>query len=123
MDRLSTIVRSDQQILIQIREVLKKEKDREKDKKKLRMQNRIQKEEKPQEERTERKNKSGYTATSCGRVGRGGNARFPTFRLDHYGRTDRRTDRWTDKDSYRVACPQLKTSPIGQRRALTMALC
>ena len=26
-------------------------------------------------------NKAGYTATSCGRVGRGGYARFPTFRL------------------------------------------
>ena len=26
-------------------------------------------------------NKAGYTATSCGRVGRGGNARFHTFRL------------------------------------------
>ena len=24
-------------------------------------------------------NKAGYTATSCGRVGRGGNMRFPTF--------------------------------------------
>ena len=36
-------------------------------------------------------NKAGYTATSCGRVGRGGNTRFPTFRLDHYGRTDGRT--------------------------------
>ena len=33
-------------------------------------------------------NKAGYTATSCGRVGRGGNARFPTFRLDHYGPMD-----------------------------------
>ena len=37
-------------------------------------------------------NKAGYTAMSCGRVGRGGNARFPTFRLDHYGPTDGRTD-------------------------------
>ena len=36
-------------------------------------------------------NKAGYTATSCGRVGRGGNARFYTFRLDHYGPTDGRT--------------------------------
>ena len=41
-------------------------------------------------------NKAGYTAISCGRVGRGGNARFPTFRLDGYGPTDRRTDRRTD---------------------------
>ena len=59
-------------------------------------------------------NKAGYTATSCGRVGRGGNARFPTCRLDGYGRTDRRTDRRTDgrtdKASYRVTCPQLKTN-------------
>ena len=37
-------------------------------------------------------NKAGYTAISCGRVGRGGNARFPTFRLDGYGLTDRRTN-------------------------------
>ena len=58
------------------------------------------------------KNKAGYTAISCGRVGSGGNARVPTFRLDDYGRTDRptyrRTDRRTDKASDRVACPQLK---------------
>ena len=56
------------------------------------------------------KNKAGYTAnTSCGRVGRGGNARFHTFRLVFTdGRTDGRTDGWTDKGSYRVACPQLK---------------
>ena len=44
--------------------------------------------------------KAGYTATSYGRVGtvgRDGNARFPTFRLDHYDRlTDRQTDRPTD---------------------------
>ena len=53
----------------------------------------------------QQKNKAGYTATSCGRVGRGGNARFPTFRLVL---TDRRTDGWTDKASYRVACSQLK---------------
>ena len=40
------------------------------------------------------KNKAGYTAnTSCGRVGRGGNARFHTFQLDHHdGLTDRPTD-------------------------------
>ena len=41
-----------------------------------------------------KKNKAGYTAnTSCGRVGRGGNARFHTFRLVF---TDGRTDRPTD---------------------------
>ena len=35
-------------------------------------------------------NKAGYTAISCGRVGRGGNARFSTFRLvDTDGRTDK----------------------------------
>ena len=59
-------------------------------------------------------NKAGYTAISCGRVGRSGNARFPTFQLDDPGRTngptDQRTDGWTDKASYRVACPQLKTN-------------
>ena len=63
-------------------------------------------------------NKAGYTAnTSCGRVGRGGNARFHTLQLDHHGRTNRPTDGRTDeptdgrtdKASYRVACPQLKT--------------
>ena len=56
-------------------------------------------------------NKAGYTAnTSCGRVGRGGNASFHVFRLVFTdGRTDRRTDGQTDKGSYRVACPQLKS--------------
>ena len=44
-------------------------------------------------------------AISCGRMGRGGYARFPTFRLVL---TDQRTDGRTDKASYRVACPQLK---------------
>ena len=39
------------------------------------------------------KNKAGYTAISCGRVGSGGNARVPTFRLVS---TDRPTDRPTD---------------------------
>ena len=59
--------------------------------------------------KSKKMNKAGYTATSCGRVGRGRNARFPTFRLNHlYGPTDRPTDGRTDKASYRVACPQLK---------------
>ena len=70
-------------------------------------------------------NKAGHSAnTSCGRVGRGGNARFHTFQLENHGSTDqridgrtdgrtdgptdRRTDGPTDKASYRVACPQLK---------------
>ena len=44
-------------------------------------------------------NKAGYTATSCGRVGRGGNARFPTFQLERDGPTDRPTDRPTDGQS------------------------
>jgi len=45
-----------------------------------------------------KKNKAGYTAnTSCGRVGRSGNARFHTFQLDHHdGRTDGPTDQQTD---------------------------
>ena len=52
-------------------------------------------------------NKAGYTANiSRGRVGRGGNAHFNTFQLDHH---DQRTDGRTDKAFYRVACPQLKT--------------
>ena len=38
------------------------------------------------------RNKAGYTATSCGRVGRGRDARFPTFRLDHFERTDGQMD-------------------------------
>ena len=39
------------------------------------------------------KNKAGYTATSCGQVGRGGNARFHSFRLVLTdGPTNQRTD-------------------------------
>ena len=38
-------------------------------------------------------NKARYTAISCGRVGRGGNARFPTFQLVL---TDQPTDQPTD---------------------------
>ena len=49
-------------------------------------------------------NKAGYTATSCGRVGRGGNARFHTFELDHYRRTDQRTDGRTDGQSLLKSC-------------------
>ena len=69
----------------------------------------------------EKLNKAGYTATSCGRVGRGGYARFPTLRLDDlYGPTNQPTDQPTDqptnrrmdKASYRVACLQLKTTAI-----------
>ena len=42
-------------------------------------------------------NKAGYTAnTSCEWVGRGGYARFQTFQLDHYGRSDGPTDRRMD---------------------------
>ena len=51
------------------------------------------------------KNKAGYTAISCGRVGRGRNARFPTFQLDHHGPTNQPTNQRTDKASYRVAKP------------------
>ena len=43
-------------------------------------------------------NKAGYTASiSCGRVGRGGNARFHIFQLDHHGPTDQRTNGPTDQ--------------------------
>ena len=66
---------------------------------------------KRRDERIE-KNKAGYTAISCGQVGRGGNARFPTFRLDHYGPTDGQTDGRTDKVSYRIASHRLKTGVI-----------
>ena len=56
-------------------------------------------------------NKAGYTATSCGRVGRGRYECFPTFRLVLTdGPTDQWTDGPTDKPSYRVACPQLITN-------------
>ena len=42
---------------------------------------------------SKQENKAGYTAnTSCGRVGRGGNARCHTFQLDHHGPTDGRTN-------------------------------
>ena len=70
-------------------------------------------------------NKAGYTAISCGRVGRGGYAQKPSNTLIFAlfdscprtdgptdRRTDRPTDRRTDKASYRVACPQLKTRSI-----------
>ena len=56
-----------------------------------------------------KRNKARYTATSCGRVGRGGNARFLTFRLVSTDRpTDRPMDGWTDRPSYRDARTQLK---------------
>ena len=42
-------------------------------------------------------NKAGYTATRCGRVGRGGNARFPTLQLERDGQTDRPTNQPTDR--------------------------
>ena len=60
----------------------------------------------PKKERGKKeRNKAGYTAnTSCAWVGRGGNARFPTLQLEREGPTNRQTD----KDSYRIACPQLK---------------
>ena len=49
------------------------------------------------------KNKAGYTATSCGRVGRGGNAHFPTFQLELDRPTNRPTNQptngWTDGQS------------------------
>ena len=64
-------------------------------------------------------NKAGYTATSCGQVGRCGNALFYTFRLVL---TDRRTDRRTDNGSYRVACPQLKKTLDYAVRQLVLLL-
>ena len=42
------------------------------------------------------KNQAGYTAISCGRVGRGGNTHFPTFQLERDGPTERPTDQPTD---------------------------
>ena len=41
-------------------------------------------------------NKAGYTATSCRLVGRGGNARFPTFQLKRDGPTNQPTNRPTN---------------------------
>ena len=41
-------------------------------------------------------NKAGYTATSCGWVGRGENARFPTFQLERDKPTNRQTDGLTN---------------------------
>ena len=42
-------------------------------------------------------NKAGYTAISCGRVGRGGNTRFPTFQLERDGPTNQPTNRPTNQ--------------------------
>ena len=54
------------------------------------------------------RNKAGYTATSCGWVGRGGYVRFPTFQLVLMdGRTKRPTNQQVDKGSCRVACGSL----------------
>ena len=73
----------------------------------------------------QRKTSDAGSQYRCGRVGRGiqppstpipipntqtytksiKNTRFPTFQIDDHGRTNGRTD----KASYRVACPQLKT--------------
>ena len=52
----------------------------------------------------------GYTATSCGRVGRDEMhiSHFSTRSLPTNGRTGRLTDQRTGKASYRVACLQLK---------------
>ena len=41
-------------------------------------------------------NKSGYTAISCGRVGRGGNAHFHSFSIHACQRTNRPTNGRTD---------------------------
>ena len=48
-----------------------------------------------EKKRRKETNKAGYTASSCGRVGRGGIAYFSTFRLDQYGPMDGPTDRRT----------------------------
>ena len=59
------------------RKIIEFMKKRKKEKKKGRKK---RKGERKTKRKTER-NKAGYTATSCGRVGRSGNARFYTFRL------------------------------------------
>ena len=43
------------------------------------------------------RDKARYKATSCGRVGRGGNLCFPTFQLERDGPTNQPTDRPTDR--------------------------
>ena len=78
--------------------------------------------------RKKKENKAGYTATSCGQVGRGGNARFHSFRLvltdgPTNQRTDGRTDGRTDKASYRVACPQLKSCKCEVLEFLVIVFC
>ena len=56
-------------------------------------------------------NKAGYMAnTSRGWVGRGGNARFRTFKLDHHGPTDGWTDQRTNGPTDR------RTHPLIQKR-------
>ena len=58
-------------------------------------------------------------------VGRGGNACFPTFRLERDGPTDQPTNQptngRTDKASYRVACPRLKIQILN--RGLRVRCC
>ena len=61
--------------------------------------------------------KAGFTAdTSRSRVGKGGKARFCTFELDHYQRTNGQR---TDKAAYKVASPRLKitTIPLGSEQS------
>ena len=93
--------------------VLRRRREGRRKKRKRRKGKRKKRKQKEKKKLTERKKRSKekttrYTATSCGWVGRGGNARFPTFQLEREGRMDRPTDGGTDKASYRVACPQLK---------------
>ena len=63
--------------------------------------NAAEKDEDEEEQEGKEENKAGYTAnSSCGRLGRGGNARFHTFRLVFTDRaTDQSTNRPTDGQS------------------------
>ena len=72
-----------------------------------------------------KQNKAGYTAnTSRGWVSRGGNACFPTFRLERHGPTNQPTDGPTDRRTDErtkpliVACPRLKNEILIKMPAL-----
>ena len=67
------------------------------EKKNLKKEKEIEREEQDEKLHNDNWNKAGYTANiSCGRVGRGGNALFHTFKLDHHGPTNQPTDRPMD---------------------------
>ena len=69
-------------------------------------------------------NKAGYTAnTSRGRVGRGGNACFPTFRLVRDGPTNRRTDKASYHQQRRVASSEKRCKQKQLKVVASCAFC